>query len=211
MLLSVINPFLLRNARDNFVFAFVKQLESFSNKDVVYVITKHYINPDLWDKYRDRIELGRLVKIEDMNVIVLGDDLLDEIQDGYEQDAFYVRYLTKAIPSLQVVFRNVIDQVKKKAHSIEAVLSWGNCPSLESVAKQNNIPIIYNERAPLRSPLFTETSYFDFSGVNSNTESSKRFKIFVDEFIKTPQKLLPKFELQGLVLSGPYKYYRDIF
>lgn len=211
MLLSVINPFLLRNSRDNFVFAFVKQLESLPNKDVIYVITKHYINPDLWEKYRERIEFGKVTKIDDMNIIFLDDNVIDEIQGNCDQNIFYVRYLTEKMPSLQVFFRDILSQVKKGGYQIEAVLSWGNCPSLESVAREHGIPIIYNERAPLRSPLFVETSYFDFSGVNGNTESSVRFERFVDEFMQTPRKLLSEFELQGLVLKGAYRYYRDIF
>ncbi len=211
MILSVINPFLLRNARDNFVFAFTKQLEALSSQNVIYVTTKHYINPDLWKKYENQIEFGKLTRIENMNAIVLDDAVLDKIQKDCDQDVFYARYLTEKIPSIELIFEEVIKEAKKAAQAIDAILSWGNCQSLEAVARKNNIPIIYNERAPLRSPLFNETSYFDFRGVNGNTESSRRFETFAAGFLQTPQKLLSRFELQGLVLSNSYKYYRDVF
>ncbi|MGN6120138.1 MAG: GT99 family glycosyltransferase N-terminal domain-containing protein [Rhodanobacter sp.] len=56
---------------------------------------------------------------------------------------------------------------------VEAFLSWCNCPSLGRVAEARGVPVIHNELGPLRLPLYHNTAYFDFEGVNGNTSASR--------------------------------------
>ncbi|MFV3370536.1 GT99 family glycosyltransferase N-terminal domain-containing protein [Pseudomonas sp. NY15435] len=57
----------------------------------------------------------------------------------------------------------------------EAIISWVNCPSLKAVAEKYGIPVIHSEIGPLRSPIYRDTGYLDFSGVNGNTEAEIRY------------------------------------
>lgn len=45
----------------------------------------------------------------------------------------------------------------------------------ECCSRKYNIPVINLELGPLRSPTYLFTGYFDFSGVNGNTEAEKRY------------------------------------
>lgn len=58
---------------------------------------------------------------------------------------------------------------------IDAIITWCNCKSLQSFTNKYNIPLIHLELGPLRSPEYLSTAYFDFSGVNGNTEAEKNF------------------------------------
>ena len=66
----------------------------------------------------------------------------------------------------------------KKTYEIIGLLSWCNFPSLNSVSNKLNIPVVYNELGALRKPHYLQTAYFDFMGVNGNTESKSRFLSF---------------------------------
>ncbi|MHB1058748.1 MAG: GT99 family glycosyltransferase N-terminal domain-containing protein [Rhodanobacter sp.] len=57
--------------------------------------------------------------------------------------------------------------------AMEAFLTWCNCPSLNEVARSLNVPVIHNELGPLRGPLYRDTVYFDFEGVNGGTSASR--------------------------------------
>ncbi|MEZ2436238.1 glycosyl transferase, partial [Raoultella planticola] len=59
--------------------------------------------------------------------------------------------------------------------NIECILTVCNCPSLNAAAGKYNIPVINLELGPLRLPTYLFTGYFDFSGVNGNTEAEKRY------------------------------------
>ncbi len=60
-------------------------------------------------------------------------------------------------------------QALLKGEKGKAFLTWCNCPSLRLAARDLGLPVIHNEFGPLRAPLFSNTIYFDFMGVNGNT------------------------------------------
>lgn len=86
-------------------------------------------------------------------------------------DALFKKFITEVIPELEAVLFAALSQ---ESH-IECVLTWCNCPSLNAAAKRRNIKVVNLELGPLRSPEYLSTAYFDFSGVNGNTEAERRY------------------------------------
>ncbi|WED82728.1 glycosyltransferase family 25 protein [Aeromonas media] len=58
---------------------------------------------------------------------------------------------------------------------LEAIVTICNVASLEAVCAARGIPVIHIELGPLRGPLYRETGYVDFLGVNGNTECAQRY------------------------------------
>jgi|GEM_PF-3744127 Predicted glycosyltransferases len=86
-------------------------------------------------------------------------------------DALFKKFITEVIPELETALFAALSQ----ENHIECVLTWCNCPSLNAAAKRRNIKVVNLELGPLRSPEYLSTAYFDFSGVNGNTEAERRY------------------------------------
>ncbi|EOW9162018.1 glycosyltransferase family 25 protein [Vibrio cholerae] len=63
---------------------------------------------------------------------------------------------------------------------VEAIVTICNVASLEAVCAARGIPVIHIELGPLRAPLYRETGYVDFRGVNGNSESAQRYSLCDD-------------------------------
>lgn len=114
-------------------------------------------------------------------------------KSGNLKSAFKI-FLTEAIPK----FQEQLYFTLSKHTNLEAVLTWCNCPSLESAAAQLNIPVIHMELGPLRAPLYRQTAYMDFTGVNGNTEAKLRYHTESEgiDFGVTLKELREYFQLQ---------------
>lgn len=64
--------------------------------------------------------------------------------------------------------------------ALEAIVTICNVASLEAVCAARGIPVIHIELGPLRGPLYRETGYVDFRGVNGNSESAQRYSLCHD-------------------------------
>lgn len=87
--------------------------------------------------------------------------------------AAFRRLLSERVACLDAAFADILAQ--SDARDIEAILTWCNCPSLEAAAAAHGIPVVHLEIGPLRWPHYRPTAYFDFSGVNGNTEAARRY------------------------------------
>lgn len=83
-------------------------------------------------------------------------------------DAFQA-LLTQPQPALQAALGAALEALAVAPDSIEAFLTWSNCPSLSAFAAGLGKPVIHNELGPFRGPSYQDTVYFDFQGVNGNT------------------------------------------
>ena len=89
--------------------------------------------------------------------------------------------------------------------NLTAGISWVNNASFDEACKIVGIPSIHNESGALRSPFFLDSCYFDFSGVNGNTEFEKRFKLF--KKISDKVKIYSREELLKLVSKEQQRDY----
>lgn len=101
------------------------------------------------------------------------------------------QFLTERDVKLELELKELLDSVGE----IEAIVTPLNCPSLEAVAKKRKIPVIHIELGPLREPRYLDTGYFDFSGVNGNSEAEAIFNKNNEKFLQISQKLLNDFSL----------------
>lgn len=82
------------------------------------------------------------------------------------------RMLTERLPLLEAEIDIALSSLDT---TLEAIVTWCNCPSLSAVARARGIQVIHLEIGPLRAPLYRPTAYLDFSGVNGNTEAADRY------------------------------------
>lgn len=82
------------------------------------------------------------------------------------------RFLTERDASFEEELRGLLAAAPEP---IEAVVTACNVPCLEAVCAQLSIPVVHVELGPLRAPLYRDTGYLDFQGVNGNTESAARY------------------------------------
>ena len=82
-------------------------------------------------------------------------------------------------------------------NKIDAAFTYCNNRTLLNTCKEHGIPVVHNERGPLRYPFFHNTFYFDFSGVNGDTEFYSRFLKF--EQIADKVKIYSRDELLQIV------------
>lgn len=87
-------------------------------------------------------------------------------------DELFKKFITEVIPELEEEILSSLNKVS----DLDCVLTWCNCPSLNAAAEKKKIKVINLELGPLRSPEYFTTAYFDFSGVNGNTEAEKRYQ-----------------------------------
>lgn len=85
------------------------------------------------------------------------------------------RLLRERLPALEAAVETALAG-GAEGEPIEAIVTWCNCPSLAAVAAARGIPLVHLEAGPLRAPLYRPTAYFDFSGVNGNTEAERRYR-----------------------------------
>ena len=81
------------------------------------------------------------------------------------------RFLTERDADFEVELRQLLAAAPAP---LEAVVTVCNVPSLEAVCRDLGIPVVHVELGPLRAPLYRDTGYLDFRGVNGNTECAAR-------------------------------------
>jgi hypothetical protein len=122
--------------------------------------------------HSDEQRTGRLHPLPPSNNLFEAWEAIDPSVDNVMR-----RILTERCGPLESALYRVFVKATNE-HPIEAVLTWCNVPSLSTVAAQFGVRVIHSELGPLRAPCYHWTAYFDYSGVNGNTESRHRFASF---------------------------------
>ena len=91
-------------------------------------------------------------------------------------------FLTERIPDLETELHALLDSKKGIIDQIDTFISICNCPSLEHVARTLGKEVMHIEIGPLRAPMYRNTAYLDFAGVNGGTEASARYEKCQAEF-----------------------------
>jgi len=103
------------------------------------------------------------------------DDWLNKL-NGNPIEAFR-RFLCERDVAFECELEALLDAAPA---DLEAIVTICNVASLEAVCAARGIPVIHIELGPLRGPLYRETSYVDFRGVNGNSESAQRYSLCHD-------------------------------
>ena len=192
MILSFLEPFKMRGEKAPYLWVFYKQLQDFGIDDVLYVASEDYfLNPSIFQKdnrweFLQNVQKNNKYNIPSYKKIILSkkeiieDKVYDELKIKFNDNISIWQFLL--INRYKPLEKKLEEIIKK--YDIEFIVSWSNNGSLKYIANKYNIPIIHNEKGPLREPLYYSTAYFDFSGVNGNTESKRRFDLFdLDELL----------------------------
>lgn len=89
--------------------------------------------------------------------------------------ASFRHYCLEEDSELYGAMANALDRLEALGGPLEAVLTCVNCATLKSLCRNRSLPLVHVELGPLRQPVFLQTAYFDFSGVNGETEAQARY------------------------------------
>jgi len=100
-----------------------------------------------------------------------------DLEERYPSNplAAFNYYCLQDDEELRVAIARALDQIIALVGTIEAVVTCVNCATLQKLCLARNLPLVHVELGPLRQPVFLQTAYFDFSGVNGGTEVHRRF------------------------------------
>ncbi|WP_431607496.1 GT99 family glycosyltransferase N-terminal domain-containing protein [Pantoea dispersa] len=174
-------PYDVKYSYETFLTAFYLSVKRFPGNDAIHIgheqlfkdVPSHI--PEDWlagfnSSLPDNEELRNLDKI------IWSSEVFAELEDKLQsKNLVWEHILTKEYEPLVDMFDAEVVRIKKE-NDIKAIILWSNCPSVKKVASAHQIPVIHNELGPLREPTYLPTCYFDFSGVNGNTEAANRFE-----------------------------------
>ena len=185
-LISFLYPYPIRNTEAPHLWSLYKLLENIPAEDIFCIGSEDYFKGPEYFKEKKRWEYKWASK---------GWKKSEQISNTYKIDPEIFRPLNEELLTANQVWRSLIlkpysqlveildEHISNitKNHKIDAIVTLCNCASLTSVAKKHNISIIHIELGALRAPNYINTGYFDFSGVNANAESEKRYLKFKEE------------------------------
>lgn len=209
MILSLINNYNIRPCKAQYLWVFYKQICDFKKSEIHFILDEEYI-----EKYTEttRWEMNFLDAKRHFYTPPLYTDILSCNHSifNHESTSEYVsrstslkNFMLEYNWKLTEITRDLINEKK-----IKCGLTWVNNASFKSELEKSGVKVIHNELGPLRSPLYKNTCYFDFSGVNGNTEFDKRFQRFVLDYRRGKVDLLTHSELLSIISSSDSIYNR---
>ena len=194
--LAFLNNYDIRPCKAQYLWWFYYCMDHLPNTH--FILNNDYldINKNRWEwakyetapyKYRNPAELST----KNLTIMPKVTDL-PEIMFDQVPSKILKKVMLTPIPSIVKVVSEVLQK-----ENITASISWCNNASVEEACRHYGIPTIHNESGAIRSPRFKDTCYFDFSGVNGNTEFTKRFMRF--EEIANRVKILSREELLRII------------
>lgn len=184
MLAAFLLPYPFRGHPATYLWYFYK-LVSHLREPILFICSKDYTSPKSRWEDDDRWELKAGDAGNFNYSIPDGNQLSNHVYEFIDTEIFedtlarlgnnynfaFDHFLTLPISGLENIFHKIFE----KYENIEAVLTLCNCQALTTAAAAAEIPVIHNEIGPLRNPLYRRTAYFDFRGVNGNTEAADRY------------------------------------
>jgi tetratricopeptide (TPR) repeat protein len=186
MFISFFLPYIDRGQGPIYRWIMAAQLSRFRPEEIVLIADERYFSaPFRWGETEN--SFGVTYQNPDIDQwrrvrkIALAEDVFNELETKSLSmlDAFRI-LLTRDYAPLGEALRRIFADICRETRP-EAVLTWCNVPSLESVAAEFNLPVIHNELGPFRSPNYQGTIYFDFAGVNGKTSAARDMAAFLEE------------------------------
>ncbi|HCA7568390.1 TPA: hypothetical protein MX399_004154 [Klebsiella quasipneumoniae] len=180
-------PYPFRGVKGPYLWLFLKYLHC-SNEKILFITS-----PDYVEVINDETQHSRW-EFDAASMASLGYSLPDEqslarheylyldhalyeimlAQHHHDPIKSFTTFLTESISELENELFSLL--TKEIIQRVDAFVSICNCPSLEKVARALNKEVIHLEIGPLRAPMYRNTAYLDFTGVNGNTEARARYE-----------------------------------
>ncbi|HBV0269189.1 TPA: hypothetical protein L4R88_003697 [Escherichia coli] len=180
-------PYPFRGVKAPYLWLFLKYLHC-SNEKILFITS-----PDYVEVINDETQHSRW-EFDTASMASLGYSLPDEqslarheylyldhalyetmlAQHHHDPIKSFTTFLTESISELENELFSLL--TKEIIQRVDAFVSICNCPSLEKVARALNKEVTHLEIGPLRAPMYRNTAYLDFTGVNGNTEARARYE-----------------------------------
>lgn len=208
MFVSVLLPFVDRGSGPLFHWVMLAQMARFEVEDIAFIGDAAYFD-EATIPFGDWLKLGGLRfqcpdqhKFRAFRKIELAPELFADMAvriGGGHLDLFR-HLLTEPDPAFAACLERHLRELAQH-NAIDALLSWCNLPALSRAAAQlGDVPVIHNELGPLRSPLYRDTIYFDFRGVNGCTSPPTWSQDWVRHQLEEGDLLEPA-QLRGLLVA----------
>lgn len=185
MISAFLPPYAFRGVPAPYLWVFYRLLHSIG-EPMAFLLSSDYLETgvSLEAQGRPELDLERqralgyvtpdAASIERHQYRLMDKRLMDALLPRYNGNplAFFRAFLEEEIPELRAELEA---HLRSLPEIPEVVLSWSNCPSLAAAAAACGSRVAYLEMGPLRDPLYRSTAYFDFRGVNGNTDASCRY------------------------------------
>lgn len=186
MIAVFLSPYAFRGVSAPYLWVFYKLLSSI-DEPMAFLLSADYLEPCDSAAMKGRTEVGLHRQIEHgyglpdaatlgrHHFSLLDPELMTRLlpRFGGNPLAFFRAFLSEDVPEIRQALESGLSSLPD---DIEVILSWSNCPSLTAVTAARGIPVVHLEVGPLREPQYRPTAYFDFSGVNGNTEAARRYE-----------------------------------
>lgn len=180
-------PYPFRGVKAPYLWLFLKYLHC-SNEKILFITSPDYVEVINDETQHSRWEfdaasmasLGYSIPDEQSlarhEYLYLDHALYETMLAQHHHDPIksFTTFLTESISELENELFSLL--TKEIIQRIDAFVSICNCPSLEKVARALNKEVIHLEIGPLRAPMYRNTAYLDFTGVNGNTEARARYE-----------------------------------
>lgn len=180
-------PYPFRGGKAPYLWLFLKYLHC-SNEKILFITSPDYVEVINDETQHSRWEfdaasmasLGYSIPYEQSlarhEYLYLDHALYETMLAQHHHDPIksFTTFLTESISELENELFSLL--TKEIIQRIDAFVSICNCPSLEKVARVLNKEVIHLEIGPLRAPMYRNTAYLDFTGVNGNTEARARYE-----------------------------------
>jgi GT2 family glycosyltransferase len=195
MFISFLFPYKIRNMEAPYLWILYKQISSFTPEQLILIGSMDYFKDPNYFRDKKRWELGQdycknneyeiptKEQLESYEKYTIDDSIFDDLEGELYKSSnlVWANLLTNNHDKLKFEIEKIVMKCLSKHKNIDAIITWCNIPSLNCVAKKYGIKVIHNEIGPLRKPDYFHTAYFDFSGVNGNTDCFSRYKSFIKE------------------------------
>lgn len=180
-------PYPFRGVKAPYLWLFLKYLHC-SNEKILFITSPDYIEVINDETQHSRWEFDA-ASMASLGYSIPDEQSLARHEYLYLDHAFYetmlaqhhhdpiksfTTFLTESISELENELFSLL--TKEIIQRVDAFVSICNCPSLEKVARALNKEVIHLEIGPLRAPMYRNTAYLDFTGVNGNTEARARYE-----------------------------------
>ncbi|HIF5918546.1 TPA: GT99 family glycosyltransferase N-terminal domain-containing protein [Raoultella ornithinolytica] len=189
MLAVFLPPYPFRGLKAPYLWLFYKYLHC-ATDSILFITGEDYLSITEDETQRGRwefdpasmaslgYELPNAESIARHKYLVLDNDFYETLLSRHHHDPIkaFSAFLTERFTELETELHALLDSKEGMIDQVDAFISICNCPSLEHLAKTLGKEVMHIEIGPLRAPMYRNTAYLDFSGVNGGTEASTRYE-----------------------------------
>ncbi|MFM0349766.1 GT99 family glycosyltransferase N-terminal domain-containing protein [Paraburkholderia sp. RL17-347-BIC-D] len=187
MLAAFLPPYPFRGVRAPYLWLYYRLLTEWAGESALFITGRDYVRPS--QEWKNRWECDPDMQSR-LGYSLPDDPLLPDHHYAWLDESRFEQWVTAAGQNPIAAFRRFLTERDSEFEQelrrllaaapapVEAIATICNVPALEAVCADLAIPVIHVELGALRGPIFWETSYLDFQGVNGDTESASRYDAF---------------------------------